>query len=347
LRIERAYADYHELLEDPEIDIVHNTTPSNLHFEINLAAIDAGKHIVSDKPLSLTPEHCAQLRDAAQAAQLVNAVTFNYRGHSLVQQARHMLGVGQLGQVTYIQGQYLQDWMSDPNVYTWRMDPEKGGVSSALADIGSHWCDLAQHISGAKITAVLADLNTAIPTRYKPASGSTGTFSKGQDLEERIPVTMHGEDVASVLLRFSNGARGCMRVGQVFPGHKNDLELEINGLERSLLWRQEAANELWIGNHQGPNEIIPKDAALMAPEVAKYARLPAGHQEGWADAFYTVVSDIYRWVRAGGGAANKPELVCDFAQAYGVCCVIDAMLRSNAAGGVWQAVERDSVPVQV
>jgi predicted dehydrogenase len=343
LHVDRAYGDYRELLADPEIDVVHNATPSNMHFSINLAAIEAGKHIVSDKPLALDPADCARLRDAAQAAGVVNAVTFNYRGNSMVRLARQMLAEGGLGRVTYIQGQYLQDWMTDPNVYSWRMDPEKGGNSSALADIGSHWCDLAQHISGAEITAVLADLATAIPTRYKPAGGVMGSFRKADGVAkktaDRAAVAMHSEDLASVLLRFSNGARGCLRVGQVLPGHKNDLEIELSGLERSLRWRQEEANELWIGSHSQPNAVIPKDAALLGSEAGPYAVLPAGHQEGWADAFHAVVRDIYGWIRAGGSSEAKPAAVCDFGQAHRVCCIIDAMLRSHAGGGVWQTVE--------
>jgi len=342
LKIERAYGSYQELLADSEIDVVHNTTPSHLHFHVSMAAIEAGKHIVSDKPLALDPADCAKLSDAARAAGVVNAVTFNYRGNSMVQQARQMLAENQLGRVTYIHGQYLQDWMTDPGVYSWRMDPEKGGSSSALADIGSHWCDLAQHISGSEITQVLADLATAIPIRYKPAPGasdSMGSFTRAEGTEGKVPVAMQSEDIASILLRFSNGARGCLRVGQVLPGHKNDLELEINGIERSIRWRQEEANDLWIGNHLQPNALMPKDASMLGAQAAPYAILPAGHQEGWADAFHAVIRDIYGWIRNNGKAEAKPAAVCDFAQAHRVCCIIDAMLRSHAAGGIWQTVE--------
>jgi predicted dehydrogenase len=341
MHIEQAYGDYREMLRDADVDVVHNTTASHVHYETSMAVIEAGKHIVSDKPLALTPAECAKLRDAAKAAGVANAVTFNYRGNSMVQQARQMLAENQLGALTYIHGHYLQDWMTDPNVYSWRMDPEKGGVSSALADIGSHWCDLAEHISGAKIASVMADLATAIPTRYKPEGGSMGSFTKGESVADtkKVPVQMFSEDIASILLRFDNGARGCVRVGQVLPGHKNDVEIEINGLERSIRWQQEEANDLWVGSHKQPNAIITKDAGLLLPEAAQYAILPAGHQEGWADAFAAIVRGIYAWIRAGAAPEAKPVVVCDFTQATRTCSIIDAMLKSNAGGGVWQSVD--------
>jgi len=160
--VDRAYGDYRELIADPDVTVVHNTTPSYLHYSISMAVIEAGKHIISDKPLAITAAEGARLRDAAAAAGVVNAVTFNYRGNPLVQQARLMVERDEIGKVFFIHGQYLQDWMTDANVYSWRSDPAKGGPSSALADIGSHWCDLAEHISSARITSVLADLTTVV-----------------------------------------------------------------------------------------------------------------------------------------------------------------------------------------
>ena len=143
LDIDRAYGSYLDLINDPDIDVVHNTTPSYMHFPISMATIKADKHIISDKPLAVTPDECAQLSDAAAAAGVVNAVTFNYRGNPLVQQARLMVAEQNIGALNFVHGYYLQDWMTDANVYSWRSDPTKNGVSSALADIGSHWCDLA------------------------------------------------------------------------------------------------------------------------------------------------------------------------------------------------------------
>jgi predicted dehydrogenase len=330
--VERSYGRYQDLIADPDIAVVHNTTPSYLHFEISMAVIEAGKHIVSDKPLAITASEAVRLRDAAAAAGVVNAVTFNYRGNPLVQQAREMVAREDIGRVFFVHGQYLQDWMTDSTVYSWRSDPAKGGPSSALADIGSHWCDLAEHLAGARITAVLADLTTVVKTRYS-AGASAEAFSNNSTAE-RVPIEITGEDLASVLVRFDNGAKGCLSVGQVLPGHKNGLQIELNGRKASLRWNQERQNELWIGRHDQPNSVMAKQPSLMLPEAMAYAHLPAGHQEGWADAFRNVIGDIYEWVRTG----VKPATVCTFVDAHRTCMIIEAMLKSYEAGCVWQCV---------
>jgi predicted dehydrogenase len=332
-KVPHAFASYQELADDPRIDVVHNTTPSYLHVPVTLAALTAGKHVISDKPLAMTPAECALLRDAAAAAGVVNAVTFNYRGNPLVQEARVRIARGDLGTLVCIQGQYLQDWMTDENVYSWRMDPIKGGVSSALADIGSHWCDLAEHISGSRITSVLADINTVVATHYS-SGASSEAFGRGTS-DKREPVTIQGEDLASVLLRFENGARGSLRVGQVLPGHKNDLQIELNGRKGSIRWEQERQNELWLGQHDRPNALLPKDPSLLTPEAAAYAHLPGGHQESWADAFRNVIADIYDSIR---DRSTHPATLCTFADAFRTSCLIDAMLRSAAAGSRWTDV---------
>jgi predicted dehydrogenase len=338
--VERSYGDYRDLIADPTISVIHNTTPSYLHFPINLAILEAGKHVISDKPLAINAKEAAILRDAAAASGVANAVTFNYRGNPLVQQARLMAERNDIGNIFFIHGHYLQDWMTDANVYSWRSDPAKGGPSSALADIGSHWCDLAQHLTNANITAVLADMTTVVKTRYS-TGGSAEAFSQNTTAQ-RTPVQVTGEDLASVLLRFDNGAKGCLSVGQVLPGHKNGLEIELNGRSGSLRWNQERQNELWIGRHDQPNAVMGKDPSLMLPGAVGYAHLPAGHQEAWADAFRNVIGDVYQWVRTG----EKPATVCTFADASRTCSVIEAMLRSYELGGVWQEVEQHPVTMQ-
>jgi predicted dehydrogenase len=337
--VEKAYGDYKALIADPAVDVVHNTTPSYLHFPVSLAALQAGKHIISDKPLAITSEECSILASAAAKAGVVNAVTFNYRGNAMVQQARTMIAQNEIGAPIFIHGQYLQDWLTDPNVYSWRLDPVKGGASSALADIGSHWCDLAEHVSGAKITAVLADLTTVVKTRYAP-EGSVEAFSSNQSVN-RKPVKIEAEDLASVLLHFDNGAKGCFTVGQTLPGHKNGLRLEINGRLASLGWKQEEQNDLWIGKSDGPNMMLTKDPAMLHAAARKYAHLPAGHQGGWSDAFHNVVADAYSWISTG----EKSASVCTFADGYRVCLIIDAILASHHAGGRWTQVAQAGEPV--
>jgi predicted dehydrogenase len=330
--VDRAYGSWVELIADPDIDVIHNTTPNHLHLPVSLAVLAAGKHVISDKPLALNTGECRLLCEAAAKAAVVNAVTFNYRGNPLVQQMRAMLQAQAIGSAVFIHGHYLQDWMTDDHVYSWRSDPTKGGRSSALADIGSHWCDLAEHVTGARITAVLADLTTAVPTRYS-TGGSAEAFA--QSVGQGSPVDVFGEDLATVLLRWSNGARGSLTVGQVMPGHKNDLQLEVSGRTGSLLWNQERQNELWLGSHDQPNRVLTKDPSLMLPEARRYAHLPGGHQEGWASAFSNVIADIYEWVREGGKPGAQRETVCTFSQAARTINLVERMLESHARGGVW------------
>ncbi len=338
-KVERSYGDYRELIADPDVQVIHNTTPNHMHLPVTMAALAAGKHVISDKPLAMNAAEGRTLRDAALAAKVAHVVTFNYRGNPLVQQARGMIGRGEAGDVKFIHGHYLQDWMTDPKVYSWRSDPAKGGVSSALGDIGSHWSDLAEHVSGLRIESVLAELTTVVPVRYSSGS-SAEAFSKESGGERRA-VELTSEDLASVLLRFEGGAKGCFSVGQVLPGHKNDLQLEVNGRACSLKWQQEQQNELWIGRHDQPNGVMAKDPGLVSPDALRYLHLPGGHQESWADAFCNVIRDAYGWIGEGGAPEAKPAMLPTFEDGYRSTCVVEAMLRSHARGGVWERVRGD------
>ena len=336
LGVKRIYRSYEELVADPAVHVIHNTTPNHMHFPVSMAALSAGKHVISDKPLARDDSESRQLVQAAEGAGVVNAVTFNYRGNPLVQEMRARVGASELGDLSFIHGQYLQDWLANDRVYSWRLDPQKGGESSALADIGSHWCDLAEYVSGRKIQAVLANIKTVVPTRYKATGASNAFAGAAEGALEAVQI--EGEDLAAVLLRFDDGTIGSVNVGQVLPGHKNDLRLEVNGRKGSLAWKQEQQNKLWCGHDDTANEILPKDPALLRPEARPYAHLPGGHQESWADAFRNVIADAYAWVRAGA-STPPPPTVCTFAGADHVMQVISAMLRSAAEGGTWQDVE--------
>ena len=338
--VERAYGDYRELIADPDIDVVHNTTPNHLHLEVSLAALRARKHVVSDKPLSDSAQHSRALWQEARRADVAHVVTFNYRGNPLVQEARGMVSRGELGPLCYVHGQYLQDWLVDERVFSWRLDPARGGASSALRDIGSHWCDLAEHVTGLRIEAVLADLGTVVAHREVARAGA-GTFSRtashgGRNGRRRVRIK--SEDLATVLLRFRGGAKGCVAVGQVLPGHKNDLQLEVSGREASVRWLQERQNELWIGRFGQPSIVVGKDPSILSADAARYAHLPAGHQEAWADAFRNVIADAYQWIREGARPQARPAALATFADGYRSDLLVEAMLASHAAGGVWQKV---------
>jgi len=337
LGAKRAYGSYEALLADPDVHVVHNATPNYLHYPVNAAAIAKGKHVVSDKPLAMTAEEAKKLLDAANKAGIVHAVTFNYRGNPLVQEARLRIARGDIGKPHFLVGWYLQDWLIKDTDYSWRLEPDKGGASSALGDIGSHWCDLAQHISGVRITHVLGDITTTVPKRKKP-KGSREAFQTGGANEQFDLVDIKVEDLASVLVRFDNGARGSFSVGQVCAGHKNDLILEICGPKGSIRWRQEHQNELWLGQRDKANEILQKDPALISDDARKYAHLPGGHQEAWADAFSNLMRDIYGFIAEGKKPADAhPPAFATFEDGYRANCIVEAILQS-AKEGTWTKV---------
>ena len=338
LGVPKAYGSYDALLNDADVHVVHNATPNYLHYPVNAAAIAKGKHVVSDKPLAMTAAEAKKLVEQATKAGIVHAVTFNYRGNPLVQQARHAIARGDIGKPHFLVGHYLQDWLLKDTDYSWRLEPDKGGASSALGDIGSHWCDLAQHISGLRITEVLGDITTVIPKRKRP-KGSREAFAAVGANEEFDLVDIKVEDLASVMLRFDNGARGAFSVGQVCAGHKNDLILEICGSKSSVRWRQEHQNELWIGQRDKANEILQKDPGLIDAEVRGYAHLPGGHQESWADAFSNVMRDIYQFIAEGKKPGDaRPPAFATFEDGYRANCIVEAILDSAKNGSVWTKV---------
>jgi len=335
LGVPKSYGSYQALVDDPDVQVVHNATPNHLHYEVTSAALARGKHVVSDKPLAMTSAQAKRLVNEAQRAGVVAAVTFNYRGNPLVQQARLAIARGDIGTPHFLQGHYLQDWLLKDTDYSWRLDPQQGGASSAVADIGSHWCDLAQHVTGLKITHVLGDITTVIKKRRKP-SGSREAFQAGHGEGELVDIGV--EDLASVLVRFENGARGCFSVGQVCGGHKNDLVLEVCGATASLRWRQEDQNELWIGHRDRANEVLQKDPALLDERARGYARLPGGHQEAWADAFLNVMREIYACIAAGPPYPALSPIVATFEDGFRANRIVDAILESAADGGAWTRI---------
>ena len=339
LGVARAYGSYDALAADPDVHVVHNTTPNHLHEAVILAALAHRKHIVSDKPLATTAAVARRLWDAAIQAGVVHAVTFNYRGNPMVQQARTMVAAGDIGDVRYVHGAYLQDWLIEPTDFSWRLDPDQGGESSAMGDIGSHWCDLVQHVVGQRIIAVLADLSTVVPTRIRP-TGSREAFAHEADAKGEA-FTVHSEDLATVLLRFDGSAKGCVSIGQVCAGHRNDLWFEASGRTGSLRWRQEQQNELWVGRRSVANSVLPRDPNLLAPAAAAYVNLPGGHQEGWSDAFANVIRDIYGVIAHtadGRSPLDRPPAFASFEDGYHAACVVEAVLDSHRRGGIWTNV---------
>jgi predicted dehydrogenase len=280
MSIPKAYGDYRKMLADPEIQVVHNCTPNHLHFGINKEILAAKKHIISEKPLAMTSAESRELVRLAKDAGVVNAINFNYRYMPLVQHARQMCqAAGDVGRIYAVHGSYLQDWLLLANDWNWRLVPELSGDSRAVADVGSHWCDLVQFITGMKIVRVMADLVTIHPVRKRPkveVETYAGKVLRPEDLED---VKIGTEDYGSILLEFDSGAHGSLTVNQCAAGRKNRLYLEIDGEKCAVSWNQERPNELWVGRRDGPNQSVMKDPSLLHPDAREYAHYPGGHNE--------------------------------------------------------------------
>ncbi len=244
LGVPRAVTDLGQVLDDPSIDVVHICTPNQTHVEMASAAMEAGKHVVVEKPVAVDRPGASMLLDVARRTGRHAAVALTYRGYPMVRRAREVVHGGHLGRLRLVHGGYLQDWLSDANGYNWRVDPAAGGVSRAFADIGTHWFDTVEYIARARVVAVMADLATLVPVRHRPVR-SGAAFSGASGTTELVSIET--EDVATVLVRFEDGARGTLVVSQVSPGHKNDLTIELSGSDRSLAWAQESPEQLWVG----------------------------------------------------------------------------------------------------
>ena len=300
LMIPKAYGDWRDLVADPEIDVVHVTSPNYLHFEHAKGALEAGKHVICEKPLAMTTEESAELVKLAEEKNLVNAVNFNLRFYPLIQEAKARIDAGELGNNIYIiQGSYLQDWLLYETDWNWRLEPDLGGELRAIADIGSHWMDLVTFITGKKITSVFADFATFLPIRKKPKK-KIDTF--GSKIEKNNFYEEKGirtEDYAAVLFKFEGGTRGVMTVSQVSSGRKNRLFFEINGSESSLVWDSEIPNQMMIGHRPEPNQIIIKDPSLMKESARWAASYPGGHAEGFPDTFKQLQTAVYNRISSG------------------------------------------------
>jgi predicted dehydrogenase len=316
---------YEELLADDRVDVVHLTTPNHLHYPQVKQALAAGKHIVCEKPLALTSEQSAELVELAERSGLVHCTNFNIRFYPQVQQARALIGDGALGELWNVHGGYLQDWLLLPTDWNWRLEPEKGGGLRAVADIGSHWLDLVQFVTGMRVHSLLADLATAIPVRQRPA-GEVETFAGTADVE-REETEMTTEDLAHILLRFDAGARGSLVVSQVSAGRKNSLRFEVDGSQGALAWDSERNEELWIGHRGKPNDHLLRDPALFADEVRARTGLPGGHAEGFAETFKELYRAVYAAV-AAGVPSERPDYPT-FADGHWENVLGDAVALSN------------------
>ena len=315
---------YEALLGDPAIDVVHLTTPNHLHYPQVKQALEAGKHVVCEKPLATTAAESRELLALAERSGLVHCTNFNIRFYPLVQDARVRVLSGELGEIWNVHGGYLQDWLLLPTDWNWRLEPDKGGELRAVGDIGSHWLDLVQFVTGLEVTEVFADLTTAIPVRERPV-GNVETFAAAAG-SDRIEVEMTTEDLAHILVRFHGGARGSCVVSQVAAGRKNAVSFEVSGSRSALAWTGERPEELWLGRRDEPNATLLRNPALMEAAARPTTHLPAGHAEGFADTFRELYRAVYRAVAKGEPADDYP----DFRAGHVENVLAEAVAMSNA-----------------
>jgi len=329
----QAYGSFQAMLDDPRVDVVHVTSPNHLHHEHSRAALRAGKHVVCEKPLAMTPAESADLLQMAEHSGLVHATNFNLRFYPVVQHVHGMVREGALGEVRLVSGHYLQDWLLLDTDWNWRLEPELGGVLRAVSDIGSHWMDLTTFLTGKRIVAVMADLATFIKKRRQP-SGPMETFATGRGMKT-VERDISTEDCATILLRYEDGTRGAVTVSQISAGRKNSLLVEVDGSTSAVGWNSERPDELWIGHRGRPNELLLRDPAILNEEGRRAASLPGGHAEGFADTFRALYAAVYRAVSAGKPSEGYPT----FADGHDEMLVCDAVARSHREQR-WVEVER-------
>ncbi|HEX2982570.1 MAG TPA: Gfo/Idh/MocA family oxidoreductase [Ignavibacteriales bacterium] len=327
--IQKRYADWKELLNDKDIQVVHNCTPNNLHFEINREAIKASKHIISEKPLTITSKQSEELLALLKEHKVVNAINFNYRFYPLIQHAKALNSKGELGKIYYIHGQYLQDWLYYDTDYNWRLETEISGESRAIADIGSHWCDMIQFITGSKIKRVFADLITIHKKRLKTADVETFKGKEEAGAPKGTQIDIKTEDAGSVIFEMENGARGSFVVSQVSAGRKNCFRFEIDGSKKAIAWNQENPNELWVGYREKANEIVIKDPSLLDADARRYAHYPGGHPEGYPDGPKNMFANVYNFILAGKDPLKDAKDFPTFEDGHIENKIVEAILKSS------------------
>ena len=318
-------SDYRKILEDPSVDAVHICTPNALHAPMATDALNAGKHVICEKPLSTSVAEAQKLVDLARSTKRRNATFHNLRFYPMVQHMRRMREDGDLGDILVVQGTYSQDWLLYDTDWNWRIDSKANGPSRTMADIGSHWCDMAEHVTGLRITSLCADLATFHKTRKRPKAAVqtfAGKLLKPEDYDE-MPIDT--EDFGAVVFRMGDRARGSFTASQVSSGRKNRLSLEIYGTKGGVAWDQERPDELWIGQRNSPNMVIIKDPSLLKDKAKSYADLPGGHSEGYDDTFKQVFRRFYASIADPSAAPEYPQFVDGLRQ----LSILEAELESN------------------
>jgi predicted dehydrogenase len=326
--VPRWYGDYRDLLRDEEVEAVHVCTPNHLHYPMVKDALLAGKHVICEKPLTMTREQSEELLSLVEKTGLIHAVHFNVRYYPLARESRALISRGEVGELFAVQGAYLQDWLYFDTDYSWRLEPEQSGDSRAIADIGSHWLDLIEYITQKRVAEVMADFATFHKTRKKPLKPVETWSSKLLKSEDYEEVPIHTEDYANVLLRFEDGMRGSLTVNQMAAGHKNKVLFEINGSKSSLVWNSEHPNELGIGRREKANEVLIRDPALVSEDTRRIVAYPGGHIEGFADTSKQLFAEVYQHIADRANGMDSEATYPTFYDGYRQDVLCDAILES-------------------
>ena len=325
--VPRVYRDIGEALADPQVQVVHVCTPNHLHRAMAQAALEAGKHVICEKPLATTLHDAEALSALAASAGLVATVPFVYRYHPVVREARARIAHGDLGPLRLIHGSYLQDWLLDPASNNWRVDPALGGASRVFADIGSHWCDLVEWVSGERFVDVSAAFETVIAQRAAATGLSFATPAAGGAMQ---PVS--SEDVAAALFKTGNGTLASLTVSQVSAGRRNRLWFEIDGAQASVAFDQEDSERLWIGLPDQREEIFVRGPGAGSAEQRRLSVLPPGHAQGYGHCFDAFVADTYRAI-----VAERPEGLPTFEDGRRSALIVDRVIAS-ARSRAWTPI---------
>ena len=322
-------ADYHDILRDAAIHAVHICTPNAQHFFMAKDALNAGKHVLCEKPLATSVEEGEELVSLAARLGLRNCVCHNLRYYPMVQQMRAMCAAGDLGDILVVQGTYSQDWLLYDTDWNWRVETKAGGPSRCMADIGSHWFDMAEHVTGLRVKSLCADLQTFHATRKQPKHSVETFANKLLGPEDYIETPVDTEDFGAVIFRMGTRARGCVTASQVSAGRKNRLSIEIYGTRSSVAWDQERPDELWAGHRETGNQIFIKDPSLLNPAARKFADLPGGHSEGYDDTFKQVFRRFYASIGTPAGVPEYPQ----FSDGVRQLKILNAAMQSNQVRG--------------
>ena len=318
----RSYASFEEMAKKEGklkhgIEAVAIVTPNHLHCVVAKAFLEAGIHVICDKPLSSSLEDAEQIEKIVEGSGLIFAITYNYSGYPMVRHAREMVAAGKLGNIRVIQVEYAQDWLAT-NIETegqkqaaWRTDPARAGTGGSIGDIGTHAFHLAEFISGLEAKSLLADLDT---------------FVAGRSLD----------DNANILLHYSNGAKGMLWSSQVASGQENALRIRLFGDKGGLEWAQEEPNYLQYRPLRETRQILTRGGPAVGETAARATRIPAGHPEGFLEGFANLYRDIADMIEASRTGKSLPTLVPDVTDGVKGVRFVEKAVSSNAAGSIWQ-----------